>query len=204
VAVDLERRVRALVAAGDTAAAAEVAIRGLGPDVLRYLRALLRDEADAADAFSHVAEALWKGLPAFRGDSSLRTWTMRVAVHAAMSIRNEAWRRRVRRLATTEISALADEVRTSSFVSADRRQSAVERLRQALSPEDRSLLVLRVDQRLSWAEIADVLSGEGRTVTASTLAKRFERLKRRLARMAEREGLVERVRDDGPAPGRHA
>jgi len=202
--VDLEERVRALVAAGDVSAAAEEAIRGLGPDVLRYLRALLRDEDDAADAFSHVAEALWKGLPSFRGESSLRTWTLRVAVHAAMSIRDEAWRRHVRRLATTEISALADEVRASSLLSADRRQSAVERLRQALSPDDQSLLVLRVDQRLSWTEIADVLSGEGRVVTAATLAKRFERLKRRLARMAEREGLVGPARDDGPAPGRHA
>jgi RNA polymerase sigma-70 factor, ECF subfamily len=194
----LEGRVQALIAAGDTRTAAEEAIRALGPGVLRYLRAILRDEADAADAFSQVAEALWRGLPGFRGESSLRTWTLRVAVRAAMGIRNDAWRRRVRRLATTEISAIADEVRTSSPISAERRETAVDRLRKALSPEDQSLLVLRIDQRLSWPEIAAVISAEGRRANPAALAKRFERLKGRLALMAEREGLVERV--DGMSP----
>ena len=49
--------------------------------------------------------------------------------------------------------------------------------------------VLRVDHRLSWAEIAEVVSGEFPVIEA-TLRKRFERLKARLARLARERGLV--------------
>lgn len=55
---------------------------------------------------------------------------------------------------------------------------------------DRMLLVLRLDQGLSWKETAEVLSAEGETADVNALTKRFERLKERLARMAREEGLI--------------
>jgi RNA polymerase sigma-70 factor (ECF subfamily) len=184
-------QVRQLLAEGDFRGAAVEAIRDLGPEVLRYLRATLRDEADAADAFSHFAEGLWRGLPSFRGECSLRTWALRLAVNAAANVRNAAWRRRVRRFHTGEASALADEVRASSLARVEREAQGLETLRRALSVQDQSLLALRVDQGLSWEEIAEVLSGSGRAASAETLCKRFERVKARLARMARAQGLVE-------------
>lgn len=185
-----DERVRDLVAAGDYRGAASEAIRGFGPEVLRYLRATLRDEADAGDAFSHFAEGLWRGLPSFRGECALRTWALRLAVNAAANVRNAAWRRRVRRFRTGEASAIADEVRASSAVRAAQEDRGLEALRRSLSLHDQSLLALRVDQRLSWEEIAEVLSGTGRAASAATIRKRFERLKDRLARMAQDQHLV--------------
>jgi RNA polymerase sigma-70 factor (ECF subfamily) len=91
---ELEARVRALREAGELAAAATAAIRGLGPSVLRYLRSLLRDEDDAAEAFSRFAENLWTGLPGFRGQASVRTWAYRLAWSAAQDLRDGAWKRR--------------------------------------------------------------------------------------------------------------
>jgi len=186
-----DARVRDLVAKGDLRGAAAEAIRGLGPEVLRYLRATLRDEADAADAFSHFAEGLWRGLPAFRGECTLRTWALRLAVNAAANVRNAAWRRRVRRFRTGEASAIADEIRASSVARADREARGLETLRRALSMQDQSLLALRVDQGLSWEEIAEVFSGTGRPARAATIRKRFERLKARLTQMARDQRLVE-------------
>ncbi len=191
--VAVEARVQALLHRGDVRTAAAEAIRGLGPDILRYLRAVLRDEADAADAFSLFAEGVWKGLGGFRGESSMRTWALRLAVHAAGKVRNEAWKRRVRRFATGEASAIADSVLTTSRVRAEVYSDGLEKLRQSLSPQDQSLLVLRIDQRLSWTEVAEVLSGSGAPATVNTLCKRFERIKRRLALMAKQEGLLEQT-----------
>ena len=191
MAVPIDARVQELLARGDPRGAAVEAIRGVGPDVLRYLRAVLRDEADAADAFSLFAEGVWKGLGSFRGESSLRTWALRLAVHSAGKIRNEAWKRRVRRFESGEASALAEEVRTTSRVRVERQSDRLEKLRQALTPHDQALLVLRIDQRLSWSEIADVLSGAGQVVGVNTLCKRFERIKTRLAQMAKQQGLLE-------------
>jgi len=189
--VSIEERVQERLRAGDAAGAATAALQELGPSVLGFLRALLRDESDAADAFSQFAENLWKGLPSFRFDSSLKTWAYRVARHAALNLRNEAWRRHGRQFATGEASALAEEIRTKTVVRVARQQQALDQLRQSISEEDQSLLVLRVDQGLSWAEIAEILSEGAEPVQAVTLMKRFERLKDRLARMARDQGLVD-------------
>jgi RNA polymerase sigma-70 factor (ECF subfamily) len=191
VTPEVEGRVRELLAAGDVRGAATEAIRALAPEVLRFLRALLRDEEDAADAFSEFAENLWTGLETFRGEASLRTWALRLARNAALNLRAEAWRRRGRRFATGEASALAEDLRTKSFVRVERQRAALDRLREALSMQDRMLLVLRLDQGLSWKETAEVLAAEGETADVNTVTKRFERLKERLARMARAEGLIE-------------
>jgi RNA polymerase sigma-70 factor (ECF subfamily) len=190
-APELEPHVRDLIAAGDLDGAATEALRALGPSVLRYLRSMLRDEEAAVDAFSHFAENLWKGLASFRGDSSLRTWAFRLAYNAALNLRDEAWRRRARPFATGEASRIAEEVRTKTVVRVERQRRALDTLREALTEDERSLLALRIDQGLSWAEIAVVISAEGSPVDANTLTKRFERLKERLAAMAREQGLLD-------------
>lgn len=183
--------IRRLVSVGDTRAAATEAIRLLGPQALRYLRSILHDDDDVEDAFATFAEAVWRGLPRFRWESSLRTWSFRLAWHAALAVRSEAWRRRRQHLATSEVSRIADEVRTKSFIRAERRRSAVEQLVAALAVEDQSLFALRVGQGLSWREIAEVLATEGQVIDATTLAKRFSRLKEHLRRLAREQGLLD-------------
>jgi RNA polymerase sigma-70 factor, ECF subfamily len=187
----VERAVLRFVAAGKLREAAEEVIRRIGPEVLRYLRAVMRDEDDASDGFSDWAESVWNGLPAFRGDAALRTWAFTLAVHVAGKMRTSAWRRRVRRLGTGEASRIAEEIRTRTKIRAERQRIELERLREALSPADQTLLTLRVDQGLSWEEIAGVLSGTGQRATATAMAKRFERLKDRLARLARESGLLD-------------
>jgi len=63
----------------------------------------------------------------------------------------------------------------------------LEMLREALDEDDRTLLVLRVDRRMAWRDIARVMSDvpiedqlEDLDKLAATLRKRFERVKERL------------------------
>src|SRR5512137_345407 len=161
---DRTERARRLLAEGDLPGAATDAIRTLGPEVLRYLRSILRNEGDAQEAFSQFAENLWRGIGTWRGEGSFRAWTFRLAWNAAINMRNEAWRRKGRRLVTAEVSALADEVRTRSALRVERQRQALDKLRESLGDEEVSLLALRIDQGLSWAEIAQVLSADGTPV----------------------------------------
>jgi RNA polymerase sigma-70 factor (ECF subfamily) len=177
----VDERVRALLDAGAHAEAATEAIRALAPFVLRYLRRLLRSGADADDAFSYWAESVWSGLPGFRGEASLRTWSLRLAYRAALAVRDRAWRRRVRPFATGEASRLAVTLRTASAVRVERQRRKLDAAIARLTVEQQTLLSLRIDQGLSWEELADVLSTETRRVDPKTLAKRYERLKVRLA-----------------------
>jgi RNA polymerase sigma-70 factor (ECF subfamily) len=190
----LEAQVQGLLQAGDQRAAASAVIGALGPAILRYLRSMLRAEDDAADALSQWAENVWHGLPAFRFGASLKTWCYRLAWNAAQNLRNEAWRRHGQRLATEQASLLAQSVRTRSVIVVERQRQALDELRAALDDEDRSLLVLRLDQELSWEEVAAVMAGEGDPVEPGTLMKRFERVKARLGKLARERGLL----GDGP------
>src|SRR5512133_358668 len=188
---DLEQRIRARATAGDVDGASTEALRALGPSVLRYLRSTLRDEDAAVDAFSQFAENFWKGLSTFRWDASLRTWAFRLAYNAALNLRDDAWRRRARPFVTGEASRIAEEVRTKTVIRVERQRQALDLLREALTDDERSLLALRVDQGLSWAEIAAIVSSGGKPADANTLTKRFERLKERLATMAREQGLLD-------------
>jgi len=183
-------RVQELLIRGDVAGASTEALRDLGPGVLRYLRSVLQDEELAADAFSQFAENLWRGLPTFRGDASLRTWAFRIAWNVAASAQRDPWCRNRADLSAGMASGLADEIRTKTAVRRAREDEALDRLRQALTREEQSLLALRLDQGLSWAEIADVVSVDGERVQPATLMKRYERLKERMREMARREGLA--------------
>ncbi len=186
-----DTRVRQLAAAGHANDAATEALRSVGPQVVRYLRSILHDEDDTRDAFSHFAEILWRTLPSFRWECSLRTWAHRLAWSAALRVQDEAWRRHERRLATDEASEIAEKIRTSTLERYEHRREELERIVATLPLEEQSLLALRVRQGLSWAEIAVVFATEGTPVDELTLAKRFSRLKARLSRLAKEQGLLD-------------
>ncbi len=182
--------IKTQLAAGDSTGAATAVIKTHGPAVLNYLRAMLRDEDLAADAFSLFAEWVWTAVPKFRGASAVRTWAFGVAWNASQRVRNEAWQRRRERFRTGEASRLAADIRTMSAVRRDRDADRLAELRQDLTAEEQNLLVLRLEQKLDWNEIAEVLADEGEEVTAATLRKRFERLKERIAQLARERGLM--------------
>lgn len=190
--MSLDARVAAMVEGGDVGGAATEAIQGLGPEVLGYLHALVRDEVDASDIFSQFAEDLWKSLPKFRGECSLRTWAYRLAWNAAGRFSRDAYRRRGRRLRSTEASRLADRIRASTVLRREWRSQKVAELRARLVPEDQTLLILRLDRGLPWREVAQVLAAsDGPAPDEAALRKRFERIKDKLARAAREEGLLD-------------
>jgi RNA polymerase sigma-70 factor (ECF subfamily) len=186
--LETEDRVLRLLTGGDANGAATVALEELGPAILGWLRAL-HGQDDGDEVFAAFAERLWKGLIGFRGESSLRAWAYRIAWNASHSFRSDAWQRRRRRLSTSAASRLAASISRSIRPSAD--EPRLRKLREMLSPQDHTLLVLRLDREMAWEEIAAVLTGTGERVTAPALRKRYERLKGKLARSARDQGLVD-------------
>jgi DNA-directed RNA polymerase specialized sigma24 family protein len=104
-----------------------------------------------------------------------------------LAVRDQAWRRRVRPFATGEASRLAETLRTASAVRVERQRRKLDAVIGKLPAEQQTLLSLRVDQRLSWEEVADVLSTDTHRVAPQTVAKRYERLKARLAAELSRD-----------------
>ncbi len=183
--------------------AAALLVRGYGPELFGFLMVAHRgDEAEAADAFSAMTEAIWRGLPTFAWNSSMRTWAYAIAHRITLTRRRDAARqgRRLLHVSGSSLEQIATRVRTetASFLRTEKR-SRLQALRDSLSDEDRMLLLLRVDRELSWNEVAAVLTGEEAAALdertcmkeASRLRKRYQLVKDRLREMAKREGLLE-------------
>lgn len=181
----MEEKVRRLLADGDACAAATLVLEVHGPGILGYLSSLLPGD-DAYDAFSRFQENLWRGLPGFRWECSLRAWAYRIAWNAVARLARDGYRRRRSPLPST--SRLAPAAREPSL-SCERRARLGD-LAEALRPDERTLLTLRVDREMEWGEVAAVLSCLGEEVSPTTLRKRFERLKQRLVDLARERGLL--------------
>ena len=188
----VEAEIAHLLKSNDLRAAAAAILREYGPSILAYLGALAREADRADDAFSQFCEDLWRGLGGFRRDASIRTWIYQLAWHAWLRCEREPYRRRARPLGTEELSRLAAEVRsTTALHLRSEAKDAVARLRKQLTPGEQSLLVLRIDRGLSWSEVASVMSTPEEHLDAQTAAKRFQRVKEKLRKLAEDAGLLE-------------
>ena len=158
--VNVEASVRRLCGAGAYDLATTAALRAYGQEVLRFLCALHKNEADASDVFSVFAEDLWRSLSSFAWECSLRTWAYTLARRA--SFRTSRQKRRHAGGSPSAISKLAQVVRTETFTYLrTETKTRIRALRDTLPEEDRVLLMLRVDRGLSWDELACVLSEDG-------------------------------------------
>ncbi|MEZ4400551.1 MAG: sigma factor [Kofleriaceae bacterium] len=177
--------------------AAALVMRTYGDELHRYLVAIARDEADGDDAFGQFALDLWRGLPGFRSQASLRTWCYRVARHALARLRRDPTRRRQVASPSAPLAALIDEVRTRTATYLRTEVKAqVRDLRASLAPDDQAILVLRVDRDLAWRDIARAMADDDAELTeaevvrrAASLRKRFERIKQDLRTRSQAAGL---------------
>ena len=134
---------------------------------LRRLCAAYADRAaDREDLFQDILLAMWRALPAYRGDASVRTWLYRIAHNVALT-----WQARHRRRQREE-TPLSDAPETGSEMNL--RRLALTRAIATLSPGDRTLILLWLEG-LSAAEMEEVTG-----VKAATIAVRLGRIRRSL------------------------
>jgi RNA polymerase sigma-70 factor (ECF subfamily) len=187
---DLEQTISGHLAAGELDAAATAALSGLGPQIFGYLAAMLRDDDAAYDVFGQFSEELWKSIRTFRGESSFKTWAYKLVMHSLARYRRDGYRKRAIPLGS-EVSAIAEDVRSSTppYKRSEVKDRLAE-LREALDPDEQTLLFLRVDQKLPWTDVAAIVAEQGEAIAVATLRKRFERAKLRLRELADKSGLI--------------
>ena len=193
--------IQSMLADGRTDEAAERVLRELGPSIYGLLVSLHGSHDIADQVFSVFSERLWKSLARFRGECSVRSWTYRVARAASVDHRRASGRRQAPLVSASPLSRVAAQVRTetATFLRTEKR-TALQALRDELSPEDQLILVLRVDRGLAWNELAAVTLGESDAVDdpaalkreSARLRQRFATVKKRLRRLATERGLIER------------
>lgn len=170
-----------------------LALQLYGTELLGFLRAIARDDDLAADAFAELSIDLWRGLPAFRWASSLRSWAYVIARNTLNELRRDPGRRGDRNLPLSVAPDVAQALRTATReIQRTEVKDELRELREQLDAEEHELLLLRLDRRLSWKEIARITGATDDDVDtrAASLRKKYERAKERLKRLVVARGLV--------------
>jgi RNA polymerase sigma-70 factor (ECF subfamily) len=130
----------------------------------RIARVYAGARGEQEDLYQEILLQLWRGLPAFRGDSAPGTWLYRVALNTALT-----WRRRALRHDEGGVrGAPAPVARTT----APRSERAIlDEFLGSLGPADRSILLLYMEG-LSYQDIAAVTG-----LSAGAVGVRLHRMK---------------------------
>jgi len=145
--------------------------------VFRLARSVVQDSALADDVTQETFIKVWKHLDTFRGDSSMRSWILRIAHNTAVSTL-----RTIRDSATDpdKMPHAQDPIPTTRVVEG---RLAADDLRLALQQLDdltREIVVLREVEGMSYDEIAETLD-----VPVPTVKTRLLRGRRRLGVVLE-------------------
>jgi len=165
---------------------------------------ILTDPSDAADTTQEVFLKVFRGMKYFNGQSSLKTWIYRIAIHEASNrrrwwFRHKAKETSIEPLEGTEYSAsrsvnaaLVDQHKSPFDNAADHEiQSRLEQELRKVSEPYRTAVVLRDIEDLSYEEIAEITQ-----VSLGTVKSRITR-----GRDALRKRLTECANEVGPQLG---
>ena len=168
---------------------------------------IVTDPADAADTTQEVFLKVFRGIKHFHGESSLKTWIYRIAVHEASNRRRWWFRHKSRELSiepmqsSEEMPAIGirDTLRYDgdspfdSMLHEEVKVHVEQELRKVAEPY-RTTVILRDLEGMSYEEIAEITQ-----VTLGTVKSRLTR-----GRDALRRRLAEYVREVGPQLGLQA
>jgi len=146
------------------------------PACYRVALSIVRDPSLAEDVVQESMIKAWRGIDGFRGESSERSWLLRITHNTAVSTL-----RRLRDEATDPFE-MPDRATFGADVQAEGRRD-LEHLAVALDALDeltRSILVLRDAERLPYQQIAETLG-----VSVPLVKTRLLRARRELQRAVE-------------------
>ena len=173
--LEIARLVQA-AASGDRGAQADVVSR-LIDRVRRTVRYLVANDRDADDLVQQCLIDVLRSLHSFRGEGKLEAWAERITVRTAMrAMRKRRWRERIVSLGLEGADCKAGEINNDFEL---RRYLA--KLLADLAPERRVVVVLRLVQGYSIAEISAVTGAPINTVR-DRLAKGKKVLAKRIVK----------------------
>jgi len=135
-------------------------------DLMRMCVACLKDAALAEDAVQETFVKAYKALDTFRGDSSEKTWLIRIALNTCRNIRRDRWFHFVDR------SVAADALPIQAASDEDR---ALMEAVLNLPYKYKEVVLLYYYQGLNLREISEALG-----VTVSTISTRLKKAREKL------------------------
>lgn len=151
------------VLAGETAAF-ELLVRQYQQEIYRLAYRMTRNAEDAKDLAQEAFVAAYRSLGSFRGHSRFSTWLYRIAMNLCLNHLKSGSRQDPAEVAGNLADQRADSL---GALLLDERDRALAEAIEALPPQQKATLTLRVQQGLSHKEIAEVLGCSEGTAKAN-------------------------------------
>ncbi len=189
------QEVRQALASGDVVAATLRVLDAYGAEVFGFLAGVLDDIDEAREAYSSIGERTRERLVTMGCPDDLRTCLYGLACRA-LDARRTQQDPVPRGLTSSSDPLLAPPAPPSG--TRRKRPEALAHLRSKMPARDRELLVLRVDRRMTWDELATVFLGDDASESDHLreiflLRSRYRIIKSWLAREAESRGILGRA-----------
>jgi len=162
---------------------------------------MLNEPSDAADTTQEVFLKVFRGMKHFNGESSLKTWIYRIALHEAANRRRWWFRHKAQETPIDPVAGAGAFSREDGLVDPGQSpfeqfahnevRSVVEEALTHVAEPYRTALILRDLEEMSYEEIAEVLQ-----ISLGTVKSRITR-----GRDALRRRLAGYVREAGPELG---
>lgn len=124
-------------------------------DVYFFTRRILLAHEDAADATQNTFLKAWKGMGMFRGESSWKTWLLKIAHNESMNLL--AIRRKAYSMSENQIfQSVNSELLNDPLYSGDEIQRRLNAALEVLPPKQKAVFVMRYFENLSYAEMAEI------------------------------------------------
>ena len=156
----------------------ETLMREYGNDVLRTAYSYVNDRSAAEDCFQETFIKAYKNLESFRGESSVKTWLIRITVNVCKDYLKSAYQRHVVPMMEFEEDAIVSDNDFEEVENKDRNEQILAAV-NSLPEHYREVIMCVFYNELSIEETANALGTAPGTVK-SRLHRAKEQLKTKL------------------------
>ena len=148
-------------------------------DLLRLCCMYLKDAVMAEDAVQETFLKAYKSLHAFRGESSEKTWLMRIAINVCKDMQRTAWFRNLGKMVSIENVQIPAEQEMS--ISSELVSEIMK-----LPSKYKEVVLLYYYEGMNQSEVAQILS-----VSITTVHRRLEKARELLKKQLEGGNVLE-------------
>lgn len=148
-------------------------------DLLRLCCMYLKDTVMAEDAVQETFLKAYKSLHAFRGESSEKTWLMRIAINVCKDMQRTAWFRNLGKMVSIENVQIPAEQEMS--ISSELVSEIMK-----LPSKYKEVVLLYYYEGMNQSEVAQILS-----VSITTVHRRLEKARELLKKQLEGGNVLE-------------
>ncbi len=164
---------------GEEAYNIETLMRQYGNDVLRTAYSYVNDRSAAEDCFQETFIKAYKNLKNFRGESSIKTWLIRITVNVCKDYLKSAYQKHVVPMMEFEEDAIVSENDFEEVENKDRNRQILDAV-NSLPEHYREVIMCVFYNEMSIEETAAATG-----VAAGTVKSRLHRAKEQLKNILE-------------------